>query len=462
MLLAVAAGAYAAWRFAAYGRDKALQLVQTGQTAAEQGKFTQALTDFEGALALRGVAAGSAAQAAAMAASIFASKDQPVDAQRYLKQAVELQAGDVSYAALYVRSLTTTRNLAEAAKVLAEAEKQSSDDAGLLVAATRLDLARQDDATAQSDAARAIKADGSNAEAVVLAALLQMHAAPADAAKALQQALSLTKDQGLLALAQSLRPIAQQIQTGLGNEAYEHVLVATALLDHGEFDAARLECIRATQIKDSYRDAWVCRGSAELGARELDAATTSLARAKALDPTHGFTRYQLGLLALVRRDHAAATKELSESITLGYDTVDVRLALAQAFILAGAHKEARIVYQQAVTDFAAEPRVREAWFWFEFVDASNAATAAKVAGGFAKDLPASALAEGLVALAAWSRGEQATARTQSEAALKKDPALAVGVLVQGLLDNDHALLTHAIDLDVEGHVSVQAQAALKS
>jgi tetratricopeptide (TPR) repeat protein len=89
------------------------------------------------------------------------------------------------------------------------------------------------------------------------------------------------------------------------------VLVAATLLEHEEFgmiDAARNECIAAIEADETYRDAWAFRGAAELLLGENDAAGESLTRAKELDPTFGYTRYQLGLLAAARGDFAGAPR----------------------------------------------------------------------------------------------------------------------------------------------------------
>ncbi|MFO0702399.1 MAG: tetratricopeptide repeat protein [Candidatus Andersenbacteria bacterium] len=460
LILAVGAGVYAAYKFAQYGHAKAEQLLQDGQTAEETLQLTQALTDYDGAIALRGVAGGSAAQAALRAAAIYTAKGQHDVAQDYLRQAVALQPADPSYAAALVRSLITTRGLDEATKVLSEAQQQSPTDADLLVAAVRLALAKQDGEAARDAARRAVQADGKDGAAVLLDALLRIHTAPAESAKAFDKLLTLTQDQALQALAQALRPIAQQIDAGLNNDAYEHVLVAATLLDHGEFDAARLESTQATDTSKDYRDGWVYRGAAELAIHDLDAAATSLARAKELNPTHGYTRSLLGQLAEARGNHDEAANQLREAIELGYDTVEVHVTLADVLSAAGKTDEARTTLQRALADHGTDRTLHEALFWLEYTRSGGAAAAKQVAEEFTRDVHGDPLAEGLLALGLFATGDTTGARKKAEAALATNPKLAVGYLVQGLLDDDRTKLEHAIDLDVEGHVSTQAESAL--
>lgn len=464
LVLAIGAVVYAGWKYVQYGRVKAVQLVQTGDTARTEGRLTDALVAYDGALALGGISAGSAAEAAANAASIYDAKGRESDAQRYLRRAYELQQEDPRYAALLARSLIETRQVLEADELLAEAQSRTGDtDAGLSAAQARAALARLDPQTAVDYARQAANRDPENAEAAVLNALLRIHEAPAESAKTFEQVLKLTQDKSTVRLVQALRPIAQQIDEGLGNDAFEHVLVAATLLEHADFgmlDAARNECIAAIEADETYRDAWSYRGAAEVALGELDAAGESLSRAKELDPTFGYTRYQLGLLAVARGDFSAAAAELRQSIELGYKAADVRLELADALTAGGDIDGARDVLDAALDAFPTETTLHEALFWLEFSDADDAKAAKKVAATFAQDLPSSALATGLVALAAYALDDEKSARTKAAAALKQDAALAVGHLVVGLLDDDDAELTRAVDLDLEGHVSEQAQVAL--
>lgn len=460
LVLAVGAGVYASVRYAAYGRAKAEQLLQDGQSAEAELRLTDALVAYDGAVALRGVAAASAAEAASRAATIHAAKGRTEDEQSYLRRAVSLQGGEPRYAAALVRSLVETRDLDEAQQVLDDALRSSPEDAQLLVVAARLELARQSSDGARDFARRAVDADEKNAEAVLLDALLRVHTAPAEAATAFQAVLSLTKEQSLLSLAQVLRPIAQQIDVGLDSEAYEHVLVAATLLDRGEDDAALLEATAAIEVDDAYRDAWVYRGVAELHTNALDAAASSLARAKELDPTFGYTRFALGQLAVARGDRAAAVSELREAIELGYDTTELRVELADVLVVDGKVGDAREVLTGALDDAPTDRALHQALFWLEFGTVSDFKAAKKAAASFAEDLPKDALAQGLAALAAHALDDDKTARTKAEAAIRADGKIAVAFLVLGLLDNDRGQLQHAIDLDVEGHVSVQAQSAL--
>jgi len=462
-VLGVAAVGYAGWRYVQYGKVKVVQLLGTGNTALAEGRLTDALVAYDGVLALSGFSADRAAEAAVNAATIYSGKGRAAEAQRYLTDAYELQPGVPRYAALLVRSLIETRDLEDAAGVVADAEERTSVDAGLSIAAARLALAQLDPETARSRAAGAVKRDPEHAESVVVSALLRIHEAPAESASELERALELTEDPSMLRFAQALRPLALQIDEGLSNDAFEHVLVAATLLEHegfGMIDAARNECIAAIEADETYRDAWAYRGTAELLLGELDAAGESLARAKELDPTFGYTRYQLGLLAVARGDFAGAAGELRQAVELGYSAADVRLALANALTAGGDIDGARDALEAALGAFPTEPMLHEALFWLEYADADDAGEAKKVAAAFAQDLPNSALATGLVAFAAYALDDEKTARTKAEAALKQDESLAVGHLVIGLLDDDAAELTRAVDLDLEGHVSEQAQVAL--
>src|SRR3990167_1137742 len=192
LVLAVAAFAYAAYRYMQYGRAKAQALLETGQTAVGELRLTDALVAFDQAIALRGVARGSAAEAAAEAAALYTAKGQHTEAQRYLRQAADLQPADVNYSFLLTKSLLLTRKIGRAEKIITEALKLNADDPGLLVVSARLKLARQDDTGARTALDQALQVDSSHAEALTFLAVLSVHESPTEAAKKLEQALSRT------------------------------------------------------------------------------------------------------------------------------------------------------------------------------------------------------------------------------------------------------------------------------
>ena len=461
LVLAVAAFAYAAYRYMQYGRAKAQALLETGQTAVGELRLTDALVAFDQAIALRGVARGSAAEAAAEAAALYTAKGQHTEAQRYLRQAADLQPADVNYSFLLTKSLLLTRSLDDAEKIITEALKLNADDPGLLVVSARLKLARQDDTGARTALDQALQVDSSHAEALTFLAVLSVHESPTEAAKKLEQALSRTKDTGLQMLIQAVRPVALQISENSSSQPFDRILMSAALLEQREYDLVLLESKQAIALDETYRDAWAYRGVAELGVGDLDSASSSLARAKELDPTFGYTRYQLGLLAQMRGDQAAALEELNIALELKYDKIEVRLALVKSYLLANDIEAARTNLQQTVEQYGTESSAHETLFWLEFVEAGDPRAAAKVAKQFMTDLPTDPLGQGLAALAAQAQGDEKKARSLVDQALATDPNLAVAHLVLGLLDNDPSELTRATDLDLEGHVSALALEANK-
>jgi hypothetical protein len=95
-----------------------------------------------------------------------------------------------------------------------------------------------------------------------------------------------------------------------------HYALAEALREKGDCAAAIVEYQRATERVADHPDAWTNLGICQAQTGALAEAEAALSRALALDPTRASPHYNLGLLARMRGDAAAAHQHFLDAVKL--------------------------------------------------------------------------------------------------------------------------------------------------
>src|SRR3990172_7056146 len=118
VLALVGSGAYFAYRFSQYGKEKATNLVAEGQALERDYRLTEALQKYETAQALSWVAKPQAAEAAFRSAAIYISRNQFTDAESFLEKATELDSNNAQFFLSLAQAELVQRKLDEAAQHL--------------------------------------------------------------------------------------------------------------------------------------------------------------------------------------------------------------------------------------------------------------------------------------------------------------------------------------------------------
>jgi tetratricopeptide (TPR) repeat protein len=465
----IGAGGYSYYRFAQYGRVRAEQLVQEGQAAQKELRFSDALEAYQLALGLQSVAEPTAAIAALQSAHIYSSRGQYEQAQELLQRAVALDPSTPAYGFELVRSYLITRDLDLADEALTQVEQATgkgereddAESAELVTLKARLAAARGDREGAQNFAEQAHQRDPEFNESALLLGVLTIHEDPGEARKLFETALSGNNDQDQVSLLQRLVEVSRQLEADSDSPAYQSALVAAALLEFGEHDVALLEARDAIDQDSSYRDAWVFRSQAELETEKLSEAKDSIETALEIDPTFGLSHYVAAQIASAQDDHAAASTELLRAVAVDYDSPAVFTMLADQLV---AQDQVDQAVEQLERGSKLNPNSRELLeyqYWLYYISLDNKKEAKATAKNFFENSPQDPVALGLVALSEWSAGDTEKASEQADQVTRQAPQEAIGFLVKGLATNDNALLSHAIDLDTKGFISQLARQALE-
>lgn len=454
IILLIGAFVYFGYRFELYGESKVDNLLAAGQAAEEQMYYQEALLNYDQALILKGVAQEKASLAAFSAARIFSSTGQHVQAQEYLSQAIELQPENLELRVALAGSFIKSRDLDQAEQTIQEAEEIDAQAPGLLLVKAELALARQQVAEAEKLVERVLDQDEQNQRAQFLQAVFIMHDEPEAARQIFEELVQTSRSPTKIAKIEELIDLADQIESKIGNPAFEFVLVGASLFEHGDFDLALTEVLAAIEQDSDYRDAWIYRAEAELATDQFDAAQISLAKAVELDPTHGYTRFIEGSLAVEGEDFTQAVEKFQLAIQQGFAEDQVVVALAKAFVLANRTPDAITVLQDAIAENSTELFYQELfWIYYNEDDFSEAED---IAEEYVEERK-TATAHGLLALALFALEKEKRAGNEAEDALEIDQSNPAGLLVQGLIENDEGLIRHAIDGDNDGRVSQLAK-----
>lgn len=459
ILALIGSGVYFFYRFSQYGKEKATNLVAEGQTFERDYHLTEALKNYETALALSSVAKPQAAEAAFRAAAIYTTKQQFDLAEQYLERATQLEAGNAQYFLALGQAELSQRKLEEADSNLVIAASLDPSDASILAAQARLHIAKEDSKEAARLVGDALKKDRKNPDALFLDAALNLHDKPATAEKNLETLIPLTQDKELIAKANALASVVDQVLNKIANPSYEFALAAGSLLDHDEPDLALLEARQAVEEDDEYRDAWLMQGRAELATDRLEDAQRSLDKAATLDPTAGQVAFAQGVLAVKQNDSQQAVEALKKAIDLGYKNVDVYVLLAEQEVALGQIDAAGKALSAGLEAHAANRDLLLAIFWLNF-DNGNGKDVKNAAEDFEDAFPDEPMADALLGLADIKLEKNQTAAKHANEALDVDPLLAAAHLALGLSDDNRDELVRAIDLDWQGDVARVARAAL--
>jgi Flp pilus assembly protein TadD len=107
---------------------------------------------------------------------------------------------------------------------------------------------------------------------------------------------------------------ALEIDPGRRKSAHN---LAILLHKEGQLDAAREVAVRLTEVHRLYPDGWNARGAIHLDLQELDAAAQTLGEALRLAPSHAGALANLGGVAFLQGDHAAAKAHWQAAVRAG-------------------------------------------------------------------------------------------------------------------------------------------------
>ncbi len=288
-------------------------------------------------------------------------------------------------------------------------------------------------------------------------AAFDIHDNPKQARETLEALVAASSSERAIQKYTDLIEVARQIESRIGNDAYEQVLVGTVLLEYEDYYAAIVKFLAALEFDETYRDAWVYLASAELQTKQLTKASSSIQRAVELDPTYGFTRYTEGLILLEKGEPLPAIDKMRQAIDLDYDTETSRLKLSRTQQEAGLQTAAVATLEEALEiEEINNQKIFNELFWLYFM-AENYREAQQVVEDYLDEYPGGADPLGLQALVLYFNDDKNEASKIADEALNVNQSNPPALLVRGLYDNDEAFLLRAIDVDMDGRTSQIAQ-----
>jgi tetratricopeptide (TPR) repeat protein len=279
------------------------------------GDESAALAGFERVLALErgnpeGVTAELKVQALNNAAVVYFGRQEYLDAETALDEAVRLVPGDAK--AWFNLALTRQKlGLADAARqALVRARALAPDDVPTLRALALAEIERADWVAAVALLVEAVEREPADAELRLLLGRAKRGLGNlAGAADTLARAIDLDPQgrQGVAANAARLR--------------------AAVLRDQGDHAGSAAAARRLLELVPDDADGWMYVGLAELARNDVAAAVAALERARQAAPDRADIAHNLGSAYVAALDYQRAEAALAAALALDPDSADTRAAL---------------------------------------------------------------------------------------------------------------------------------------
>lgn len=279
------------------------------------GDESAALAGFERVLALErgnpeGVTAELKVQALNNAAVVYFGRQEYLDAETALDEAVRLVPGDAK--AWFNLALTRQKlGRADAARqALVRARALAPDDVPTLRALALAEIERADWVAAVALLVEAVEREPADAELRLLLGRAQRGLGNlAGAADTLSRAIDLDPQgrQGVAANAARLR--------------------AAVLRDQGDHAGSAAAARRLLELAPGDADGWMYLGLAELARNDVGAAVAALERAREAAPGRADVAHNLGSAYVAALDYQRAEAALRAALALDPDAADTRAAL---------------------------------------------------------------------------------------------------------------------------------------
>lgn len=441
-----------------YARMLATRYLGEGDRLRDTQEYTAALTQYQLVQSLALVDRRSASTAALHAGEIAVLKRDYVTAQKYFGEAQEIDPDSAAAQAAAGVAAVQAGDLEEATRLLQPLGSSYSQSVaeGLVQLAVRQHSAERD---------------------AVIAAATQEYPQSQKILfyKSLVRAIS-GKQEGVADLQAiddaALQPLAQQFIDrskgfiGETTSANQQLRIADALLLILEPQMALPYAEEALQLEPDYRDALITKAKALADAKQFSAARQVFAQAVERDPIYAPTHYHFARLLVASGDYALAQEEFKRARDLGAADVNFFLDFGANDEQRGDLVAAEQHYTQARNLDAQNIATQRALFWV-LVNQGKTRDAATLVQAFPEAIASTPEGLALRALAALSVGDVGKAN-ESKAELQSTAAQSpwlVFVQAEEALPTDPAtaqrLFTQALDRDLEGQVTLRAQAALE-
>ena len=121
-------------------------------------------------------------------------------------------------------------------------------------------------------------------------------------------------------------------ESGFDNEVFHDTALGKFFIGVSENNLAYIFLQKAVQADDSYRDALVLKGLAEVNMGDFDQALQTLSVARDLDPTFAQVYYVLAKAYTSKGEYKNSIRDFNKAINLGYATADLYIDYAETLV----------------------------------------------------------------------------------------------------------------------------------
>jgi tetratricopeptide (TPR) repeat protein len=455
-------------KFSGWFDKVAAVYVKQGDAAVSERNYTEAMRQYELALALKHLDGESAYEAYLRRGKILLGKRHYDAAEQELIAATRLRSRRPEAYLLLGQSQQSVYDYDAAVATLEQGIKQSAGDADIVFELGRA-IFRQGKQTDRAEDLfrQALQIDPDFQAAYFYLALSLLENNIEEASGAIKQAITLSGDYTVRA--QNIRARIADIKNRLATRinqnddealAFQCVLTGWAYAGVGETAAAWRQADKALVINSDYRDAWLLLGWTQIERRDYQTALTSLTEAYNLDPTFGQTQYLFALAETGAGEFSAAAKSFAKALALGYDTRLLRLDFSKLLTTTGDLKEAEKQLRQAYKMNPQDLNTALELVWFLGELSGQPAVSLELAQSLDKQY-ATIETKAILSLAYALNRDNNRARDLAAAVINKQPNNPLAYYVRGLATGDGADFIKAIDIDTVGIVANWAQSEIK-
>ena len=225
---------------------------------------------------------------------------------------------------------------------------------------------------------------------------------------------------------------------------YLETLLAKALTEVNEHQAAIRLIYGIIEEENNYRDAWIVLGYAYLNTNQPLDAIDALSQAKSLDPEKPETLFYLGLAYFADNDIDNAIYYIEKADKEGYEPKDqIDLKLGDLYSLKEKYNESAAKYEEVITKNPNNIDVFIKAIWINIDKLENPDKALELAQKTIQFHPEKAMSYNLAGWALTAQGEFESAENYLTQALKMEPNLDAANLNIGWLYEQQGSLTLA-------------------
>jgi len=203
---------------------------------------------------------------------------------------------------------------------------------------------------------------------------------------------------------------------------FQKLLLAKAMSDSGEYEAAIQLTLEIIISKNNYRDAWIVMGYSYLNTNEYNNAINALEQAKDLDPKKPEALFFLGVAYFANEEIDKAITYIEKADEAGYEPKEhIQIKLGDLYSIKENYQKAENEYKKLVQKQSKNIQIYEKIITLDIEHLNKTNEAIKIAESLTKDFPDEALAYTLTGWAYSNSGDYKKAEQYLEKAMEINP-----------------------------------------